>query len=133
VRIAEDVGLIRRRPRLTERFMVRMTAEDLERLRAYAEAQARPVAHAALYLIRLGLRPGGAEPDIVALTDEVPRADLLSELGLHNLIATEQVIQLMQSVVRDGAAAADRVLPAAARAAQTRLARGETIAAEPPQ
>jgi hypothetical protein len=125
--------LIRHRARLTQRFMVRMTVEDLERLRAYAEAQARPVAHAALYLIRLGLRPGGADPDTVAVTDDVPRADLLSELGLHNLIATEQVIQLMQSVVRDGAAAADRALPAAARAAQARLARGETIVAERPE
>jgi len=125
--------LIRRRQRLTERFMVRLTAEDLDRLRAYAEAEARPVAHAALYLIRLGLRTGAAEPDMRAASDEVPRADLLSELGLHNLIATEQVIQLMQSVVRDGAGAADRVLPAAARAAQARLARGETIAAERPR
>ena len=125
--------MIRQRPRLTQRFMVRMTAADLERLRAYAEAQARPVAHAALYLIRLGLRPGGAGADPVAVSDDVPRADLLSELGLHNLIATEQVIQLMQSVVRDGAAAADRVLPAAARAAQARLARGETIVVESPE
>jgi hypothetical protein len=113
--------------------MVRMTVEDLDSLCAYAQAQARPVAHAALYLIRLGLGSHVAEADAQAAPDDAPRADLLSELGLHNLIATEQVIQLMASVVRDGATVAERVLPAAARAAQARLARGETVATEPPR
>ena len=126
-RVRAEACLIRRHPRLTQRFMVRMTGEDFARLRSYAEAQSRPVSHAALYLIRVGLSGNPAEADLSSSRAPEPRADLLSELGFHNLIATEQVIQLLETIVRDGQGAADRLLAAAGRAAQVRLARGESL------
>ena len=110
---------------LIERVMLRMTADDLARLRSYAAEHSRPVAPAALFLVRAGLASPPAEPGTPASPPAV--ADLLAELGFHNLIATEQVIQLLETIVRDGPGAADRLLAAAGRAAQVRLARGETL------
>jgi hypothetical protein len=103
--------------------MLRMTADDLARLRRYSAEQSRPAAPAALFLLRAGLASPPPEPPSSA--SPVAPADLLTELGFHNLIATEQVIQLLETIVRDGRGAADRLLPAAARAAQARLAQGE--------
>ncbi len=101
-----------------------MTADDLAQLRRYAADQARAVAPAALFLMRSGLAAAPLEP--TTTPGPVAAADLLTELGFHNLIATEQVIQLLETIVRDGPGAADRLLAAAARAAQARLARGES-------
>jgi hypothetical protein len=123
--------LIVRRPRLTQRLMLRMTVEDFAGLRTFAEAEARPVSHAAIYLIRVGLSGKTAGADIAPAGGPEPRAELLSELAFHNLIATEQVIKLLETVVRDGQGAADRLLPAAGQAAQVRLARGESSERQP--
>ena len=104
--------------------MLRMTSDDLACLRRYAAEHSRQVAPAALFLVRAGLADPPVEPSAAAGSG--PGADLLAELGFHNLIATEQVIQLLETIVRDGPGAADRLLAAAGRAAQVRLARGES-------
>jgi hypothetical protein len=102
--------------------MLRMTPDDLARLRSYAVEQSRSAAPAALFLLRAGL---ASPPEPYSSVAPVGPADLLTELAFHNLVATEQVIQLLETIVRDGRGAADRVLPAAARAAHARLAQGE--------
>lgn len=107
---------------------LRMTADDLALLRRYATEHARQVAPAALFLVRAALANPPAEPAVAAGAGA--GADLLTELGFHNLIATEQVIQLLETIVRDGPGAADRLLPAAGRAAQVRLARGESVSGD---
>ena len=109
----------------TRCVMLRMTADDLARLRSYAAEHSRKVAPAALFLVRAGLADPPGEPQVAAGADT--GADLLAELGFHNLIATEQVIQLLETIVRDGPGAANRLLAAAGRAAQARLARGESV------
>ena len=114
-----------RTPRLTDRLTLRLTADDLGRLRRYADEHSRAVAPAALFLVRAGLGSPPEEPSGSARG--AAGADLLAELGFHNLIATEQVIQLLETIVRDGQGAADRLLAAAGRAAQLRLARGESL------
>jgi hypothetical protein len=118
--------LIRRRPRLTEVLVLRMTPEDAAHLCTYADAEGRTVSEAVRYLIRVGLGGRTAEADFASGAQPEPRSDLLAELGFHNLIATEQVLKLLETIVRDGQGAADRLLPAAGQAAQVRLARAES-------
>ena len=113
-----------RQRQLTDRVDLRMTPDDLAQLRRYAAEHARSVAPAALFLVRSGLAAPPVEPSVTP--PAAVGADLLKELGFHNLIATEQVIKLLETIVRDGQGAADRLLPAAAQAAQIRLARGES-------
>lgn len=113
-----------RQRQLTERVDLRMSPDDLAQLRRYAAEYARSVAPAALFLVRSGLAAPPVEPSVTP--PAVVGADLLTELGFHNLIATEQVIKLLETIVRDGQGAADRLLPAAGQAAQIRLARGES-------
>jgi hypothetical protein len=53
---------------------------------------------------------------------------LIDELAVHILIATEQVIKLLERIVRHGQGAADEVLVEAGQAAQRRLAAGRDVA-----
>jgi hypothetical protein len=101
-----------------------MSAGDLERLRNFAKSEDLALGRAAVRLMRLALQPhrsARVEPVRKTATES---QGLAEELALHNLIATEQVIQLLERIVRHGPGAADEVLVEAGRAAQRRLAAG---------
>ena len=81
-----------------------------------------PLAQAARRLLRLGVRAARNDPES-PLPDD-PTLSFLTEIGMLNLVAVEQLIQLVESITPDGAGAAAPFLVPAFRAAQERLARG---------
>jgi hypothetical protein len=95
-------------------------------LEEYAEAESIPLAQAARRLIRLGVRHTRSDPEAAPAPDETSRDDFLAEVGMLNLIAAEQLIQLVESITPEGSGAAKAYLIPATRAAQERLAKGTT-------
>lgn len=102
-------------------FHLRLSAANREGLETFADRERCPLSRAADLLIAAGLR---AE---TARAEEPARQNVTTELLLHNLVATEQVIRLLEPVVRHGAGAADAVLAEAGIAAERRLSRAALV------
>lgn len=109
------------------RLLVRLTAAERAQLEAFADTESLPLARAAAKLMRTGL----AAPAPAAATDPSAPAqdDLATEIALHNLVATEQALRLLESMVRQGPGAAHDVLAAASHAAQRRLSSSTSVTA----
>ena len=93
----------------------------------------QPDDHTELAGLALRLRVSRSEALRRAIRDrlaETPEPDaandtsMAEELALHNLVATEQVIRLLERFLPGGTAASAEVLPAAIGAAQVRIASG---------
>lgn len=102
------------------RIEARLSADDRDRLSGYAVARNLTLAQANRELIHLALENPKTDPS----PDAEDRGELVLELGLLNLIAIEQVLKLVETIIPNGAGAADAFLVPAAQAAQERLARG---------
>jgi hypothetical protein len=99
-----------------KRFTVSLRAEDQLELRAFASQHRVSLSQA----VRLAIRHAMADPPAASATAEETAAG--EELALHNLVATEQVIKLLERFLPGGPAAAAEVLPLAIGAAQLRIA-----------
>jgi hypothetical protein len=98
------------------RFTVTLRAEDHAELQALASRRRVSRSQA----LRLAIRDAFAEHPATAPTAE--ESAVGEELALHNLVATEQVIKLLERFIPGGPAAAAEALPLAVGAAQVRIA-----------
>jgi hypothetical protein len=109
------------------RLLVRLTAAERAQLEAFADTESLPLARAAAKLMRSAL---AAPAPATATEPSAPtQDDLATEIALHNLVATEQALRLLESMVRQGPGAADGVLAAASHAAQHRLSSSTSVTA----
>jgi len=107
--------------RLGFRMTIRLGAAETQPLRAYAQKRSLTLGEAARRLIRSGLASSRSLSSDQGDTD---RGQLLEELGVLNLIVSEQTLKLIETITPQGPGSADELLVAATEAAQRRLARG---------
>ncbi len=91
---------------------LRLTQEQKERLGEAARKRRTPLATTLRDLVDEALTPD-AEKAVTAMGEQ--------ELVLHVLVAVEQVLLLVESILPEGPGAAEKVVADAAQAAQRRL------------
>ena len=101
---------------------VRLAPAELDIVEDLARELGTQIAPTARLLIGLGIeaRRKPAQPPPTPADSQPP-----TEMLLHLLVASEQVLALIESFLPEGPGAADAALPAAAFAAQRRLATSE--------
>jgi hypothetical protein len=115
------VSQLRPRPAIRQ-VHVRLAPQELDLIEDVAEELGVPVSPAIRLLVGLGIEARRAP---VPVPTGPADTQAPTEMLLHLLVATEQVLALIESFLPEGPGAADAALPAAAFAAQRRLAAGE--------
>ena len=105
---------------------IRISPVERELIAEYADAESIPLGQAARRLIRLGLTAADSDPAAAPKGSRANQYDMLTEIGLLNMIIGEQVLQILETLSPYGQGA-DAFLVTAAQAAQRRLARGTGV------
>ena len=105
---------------------MRVRVSDVERqqLDDYATAESIPLGQAVRRLMRIGLAAPRQDADAPRETSPAARHDMLLEVGLLNLVAAEQVLQLLETITPEGTGAGEAFLSSATQAAHSRIVRG---------
>lgn len=105
---------------------MRVRVSDVERrqLEEYATAESLPLGQAVRRLMRIGLAAPRPDTDETHETRPAGRHDMLLEVGLLNLVAAEQVLQLLETITPEGSGAGEAFLSSATQAAHSRIVRG---------
>jgi hypothetical protein len=105
---------------------MRVRVSDIERrqLDEYATAESLPLGQAVRRLMRIGLAAPRQDPEAKPETSPAGRHDMLLEVGLLNLVAAEQVLQLLETITPEGTGAGEAFLSSATQAAHSRIVRG---------
>ena len=103
---------------------VRVSEAERRQIDDYASAESIPLGQAVRRLMRMGLAAPRQDVDETAETNTAGRHDVLLEVGLLNLVAAEQVLQLLETITPEGSGAGEAFLPSATQAAHSRIVRG---------
>ena len=103
---------------------VRISVAERRQLEEYASAESIPLGHAVRRLMRMGLAAPKQDADANSEPNPAGRHDMLLEVGLLNLVAAEQVLQLLETITPEGSGAGEAFLASATQAAHSRIVPG---------
>ena len=103
---------------------VRVSEAERRQLDEYASAESIPLGQAVRRLMRMGLAAPRQDVEKTPEASTADRHDMLLEVGLLNLVAAEQVLQLLETITPEGSGAGEAFLSSATQAAHSRIVRG---------